>query len=229
MLPTRQPATRRGNVPARLRAAASALWLAPLLLLAPHASQAAAPPAAPRALVRAIRVEGVHRVEESAVRIHVGHPVGVALDEAAVDADVKAVYRMGFFDNVWVTTEASAGGLVLTYHVAERPYVTKVEFHGNDAVKKADLEAVVGIRPRTVFDPQRAWDGIREARKTYAGEGYPTARALRRSSTTSTRRTGCSSTRSASRACTPSRSSSCAGSCRRARSGSCRGSPGPAS
>jgi outer membrane protein insertion porin family len=126
-------------------------------------------------IVRDVRVTGFRRVEESAIRIHITHPIGVPLDDAAVDLDVKAIFKMGFFDNVWVTTESTAGGVVLVYHVAERPYVAALEFEGNDNVDKADLEAVVGIRPRTVFDPQKAWEGIREARKVYAGEGYPDA------------------------------------------------------
>lgn len=139
------------------------------------AETAAHPAAAAKPVVRSVRVEGFRRVEESAIRIHIAHPVGVPLDDAAVDADVKAVYRMGFFENVWVTTPASAGGIDLVYNVAERPYVTKVEFTGNENVDKPDLEAVVGVRPRTVFDPQKAWEGVREAKKVYAGEGYPDA------------------------------------------------------
>jgi outer membrane protein insertion porin family len=128
-----------------------------------------------RGIVREVRVTGGRRVEESAIRIHITHPVGVALDDAAVDLDVKAIFKMGFFDNVWVTTEAVPGGVALVYHVAERPYVAAIEFEGNDNVDKADLEAVVGIRARTVFDPHKAWEGIREAKKVYAGEGYPDA------------------------------------------------------
>lgn len=127
-------------------------------------------------VVRSIRVEGFRRVEESAIRIHISQPTGAPLDDAVVDKDVKAIFRMGFFDNVWVTTEPADGGVALVYHVDERPYVAKVEFEGNENVDKADLEAVIGVRPRTVFDPQKAWEGIREAKKVYAGEGYPDAK-----------------------------------------------------
>ncbi|MFN2377719.1 MAG: POTRA domain-containing protein, partial [Candidatus Binatia bacterium] len=141
------------------------------------ARAAEAPAARPAAgqVVRSVKVEGFRRVEESAIRIHITHPTGVGLDQAAVDLDVKAIFRMGFFENVWVTTDPAEGGVALVYHVAERPYVAKIEFEGNENVDKADLEAVVGIRPRTVFDPQKAWEGLREARKIYAGEGYPDA------------------------------------------------------
>ena len=156
--------------------AACCAMLVPGLSVHLVAGAAAAEVARPaRETVKAVRVEGFHRVEEAAIRIHITHPVGVSLSETAVDLDVKAIYRMGFFENVWVTTAPQDGGVALVYHVAERPYVAKVEFEGNDNVDKADLEAVVGIRARTVFDPQKAWEGLREARKVYAGEGYPDA------------------------------------------------------
>lgn len=125
--------------------------------------------------VASIRVDGFRRVEQGAIRLHVSQAVGRPLSDASVDADVKAIYGMGFFDNVWATTEVVPTGVVLVYHVAERPYVTKVEFKGNDSVDKEDLEAVVAVRARTVLDPQKAWQGVREARKVYAGEGYPDA------------------------------------------------------
>lgn len=155
---------------------AACTTLAPAAYAAPKpeaGSKAAAPSSA--RTVRGVRITGFRRVEESAIRIHVSHPVGVPLDAEVVDRDIKAVYRMGFFENVWVTTSDTDGGLSITYHVAERPYISHVAFEGNEHVDKADLEAVVAIRPRTVFDPQKAWEGLREARKVYAGEGYPDA------------------------------------------------------
>jgi outer membrane protein insertion porin family len=139
-------------------------------------AQVGRPDEGPTPVVRGIRIEGEKRVDEGAIRIHITHPAGVPVDRKATDLDVKAIYKMGFFDNVWVTTDPVAGGgVTLVYHVEERPYVAKVEFEGNDNVDKEDLEAVVGIRARTVFDPQKGWEGIREAKKLYAGEGYPDA------------------------------------------------------
>jgi len=152
------------------------LLIGPLCFLIAFAPiQAAAQPAADAPVVREIKVRGPRRVEEAAIRIHITQPVGSRLDQALIDADVKNVYRMGFFENVWVTSEPAPGGIAITYNVQERPYITAIEFEGNENVERADLEAVISVRPRTVFDPQKAWEGIRQAKKTYAGEGYPDA------------------------------------------------------
>ena len=43
-------------------------------------------------------------------------------------------------------------------------------------VTEDDLAAVVNVTPRTIFDPQRVWLGLEQARKFYGGEGYPDAK-----------------------------------------------------
>ncbi|RMD82422.1 MAG: outer membrane protein assembly factor BamA [Candidatus Dadabacteria bacterium] len=123
-----------------------------------------------------VRVDGNERVETSAIRAHVHVGPGQVLDRRLIDKDVKEIYQLGFFDHVWVTAEDGPAGVILTYHVAERPYVTDVVFHGVKHVEKEDLEGVVGIVPGAIFDPRRAWEGLEAARKFYGSEGYPDAR-----------------------------------------------------
>ncbi len=132
-----------------------------------------AAPAGP-AIVK-VDIEGIDRVEESAIRIHIEQKAGRRFDVAAVDADVKRVYAMGFFDQVWVTREDVSGGVQLVFHVRERPYVTDIVYEGFDAVDIDDVEAAILLRPRTVFDPQKAWEGARAVEKLYEEEGYPDA------------------------------------------------------
>jgi len=132
--------------------------------------------AAAQGPVSAVLIRGNHRVEETSIRVHVSQPVGVPVDDAAVDRDIKEIYRMGFFDDVWATHETGEEGQVVVYNVAERPYITDIKFKGVKKVNEEDLEAVVNLTPRTIFDPQRAWVGIEEARKFYTSEGYPDVR-----------------------------------------------------
>jgi outer membrane protein insertion porin family len=43
-------------------------------------------------------------------------------------------------------------------------------------VKTQDVEAVINVTPRTIFDPQRAFAGLDQARKFYSSQGYPDAK-----------------------------------------------------
>lgn len=127
-------------------------------------------------IVSDIRVEGNRRVDTSSIRVHIELKHGDVVDRAAIDEDIKAIYEMGFFDNIYVTTDNAVDGVVITYLVEERPYVTDVSFKGVDHVKEEDLEAVINITPRTIFDPRRVAAGLEEARKLYTSEGYPDAK-----------------------------------------------------
>ena len=134
-----------------------------------------AAPASAGGTVTDVRVEGNTRVDSSAIRVHIGHATGGVLDEERIDGDIKAIYKMGFFDDVWATRKRSAKGVAVVYHVKERPYVTAIKFEGVDKVTREDLEAVINVSSRTIFDPRQAWLGIQQARKLYTSEGYPDA------------------------------------------------------
>jgi outer membrane protein insertion porin family len=126
-------------------------------------------------VVSEVRVEGNRRVDSSSIRIHIELSPGDTIDLVAIDEDIKAIYELGFFDNIFVTFDDAADGVIVTYLVEERPYVTDVTFSGVKHVKEEDLEAVINITARTIFDPRRVAAGLEEARKLYTSEGYPDA------------------------------------------------------
>jgi outer membrane protein insertion porin family len=148
------------------------LWA---MALTPFAAWAQGIESAKGANVTAIEVRGNDQVEESAIRIQISQKVGQALDPELVDHDVKSIYTMGFFENVWVEQSPAADGVLLRYVVEEQPYVSDIEFTGNEHVDIEDLEAILGVREHTIFDPVKAWRDLVEVRKLYAEKGYPDA------------------------------------------------------
>ena len=58
-----------------------------------------------------------------------------------VEQDVKAIFRMGFFDDV--QAELSPDG-VLTYAVKEKPYIREVKIQGAAQVGKKRLKPPSG-------------------------------------------------------------------------------------
>ncbi|MBI2357616.1 MAG: outer membrane protein assembly factor BamA [Deltaproteobacteria bacterium] len=120
-----------------------------------------------------IRIQGNVRVEEDGIRIYIRARPGVPFDPAVVDQDVKAIYRMGFFDDV--KAELSPDG-VLTYTVKEKPYVREVKIQGNEQVSKEKIETALGVSARTILDRVKISEGIQKVRKLYLEQGYVNAR-----------------------------------------------------
>ncbi len=124
-------------------------------------------------VVNEVRVRGNLRIEEDAIRLSVQAQQGQPFDPEVVDRDVKAIYRMGFFDDV--SAGFSTQG-ILTYTVKERPYVRQVEILGNDKVSTEDIDAALGIRPRTALDAGRLQEGLQRVLRLYSEAGHVNTR-----------------------------------------------------
>jgi outer membrane protein insertion porin family len=119
-----------------------------------------------------VAIEGNVRVEDDAIRVNLESRPGTPVDPARVDRDVRAIYGMGFFDQVDVQVVEEADGAVLVFRVHERPLVRKVTIEGTDKLKREDIEGALRVRPHTIFDPTKAREGVAAARKLYAEKGY---------------------------------------------------------
>lgn len=157
------------------RSLVSALTLAGVCaLVTPAAARPASVPAAHTASSRVavVRIEGNARVDEEAIRIHIQSRVGQSLDRTTVDSDVRAIYAMGFFENVEVERGEESGGAVLLFRVRERPQISSVTIEGTKKLRKEDVEAALKVRPHTILDAEKMRSGIVEAKKLYEEKGY---------------------------------------------------------
>src|SRR5437762_8696490 len=125
-----------------------------------------------KATLKDIKITGNVRVEDDGIRLHLKSRAGNAFDPATVDQDVKAIYRMGFFDDV--QAELSPDG-VLTYAVKEKPYNREVKIQRASQVSKEKVESAFGVGARTILDRTKVAEGIDKVRKLYNEQGYVNA------------------------------------------------------
>ena len=119
-----------------------------------------------------VKISGNLRIEDDGIRLHLKSRPGEPFDSTTVEQDVKAIYRMGFFDDV--RAELSPDG-VLTYAVKEKPYVRELVIQGAAQVSREKVEAALGISPRTILDRTKVAEGIDKVRKIYNEQGYVNA------------------------------------------------------
>ncbi|HEY7317808.1 MAG TPA: outer membrane protein assembly factor BamA [Candidatus Binatia bacterium] len=124
-------------------------------------------------ILKEVKITGNLRVEEEGIRLHVKSRAGEPFDRALLEQDVKAIYRMGFFDDV--QAEISPDG-ILTYTVKEKPYVREVKIQGNSQISRDKIETALGIAPRTILDNGRVAEGVDKVRKLYNEQGYVNAK-----------------------------------------------------
>lgn len=143
-----------------------------LLLFLVFAGSAGEGRAQDQVTLKDVKVAGNVRVEEDGIRLHLKNRPGTLFDSAVVEQDVKAIYRMGFFDDV--QAELSADG-VLTYNVKEKPYVREVKVQGNSQVARDKIETALGVGARAILDRPKLAEGVDKVRKLYTDQGYVNA------------------------------------------------------
>lgn len=122
--------------------------------------------------LKEIKITGNLRVEDDGIRLHLKSRPGDSFDPAIVEQDIKAIFRMGFFEDV--KAELSQDG-VLTYAVKEKPYVREVLIQGAGQVTREKVQTALGITPRTILDRAKVAEGVDKVRKLYNEQGYVNA------------------------------------------------------
>jgi outer membrane protein insertion porin family len=145
----------------------SALGLFAALALAVAPARAAAEP-----VVEDVRIEGNRRVESDAIRNAISQRKGTPYDPKKVQADIRALMKLGFFSDVTVEREGSRDAPVLVYRVVERAAVREWRVVGNKELSKKDIEETVSLKAGQLLDPAALQKDVKKIQEKYVEKGY---------------------------------------------------------
>lgn len=123
-------------------------------------------------VITKIEIQGLKRIEEGAVKSKISEKAGEPLSEDKISADIKAIYKMGYFDDVKVEAEPLEGGIKLVYALKEKPTIIKVDFQGNKEYEDSKLKDKITITPGSIADTVLIQDNAVRLKKFYEDEGY---------------------------------------------------------
>jgi outer membrane protein insertion porin family len=129
-------------------------------------------------LVTAIEVRGVKRIEEGSVKSKISQKTGEPLSNEKTSEDIKAIFKMGYFDDVRVEIEPFEGGLKLIYLVEEKPTIIKVDFQGNKEFEDSKLKEKITLTSGAISDVTLINENAVKLRTFYEDEGYYLAKIV---------------------------------------------------
>jgi outer membrane protein insertion porin family len=133
-----------------------------------------------------IDFEGLQRVEAAAIRVLLTSRRGKPFRPQAIAEDIRAIYGMGYFQDVKAyTEETGTGGVKLIFVVTEKPAVARVEIKGNDDVSEEDIKNVVDIRPFTILSEAKVKKNVEKIKDLYNEKGFYLAEVTSAVETTS--------------------------------------------
>ncbi|AMV72679.1 outer membrane protein assembly factor BamA [Desulfuromonas carbonis] len=123
-------------------------------------------------LISAVQVEGVLRVEPSAVRAVISVQPGQTVTLDAIDKDIQAIFKLGRFTDVSADITEQGGATILTYRLVERPLLRKVVFSGNKEFTEEKLRTLISLKIPDIYNPRLVEQSTTAIRKAYVEEGY---------------------------------------------------------
>jgi outer membrane protein insertion porin family len=145
-----------------------------VLALALSSLVALAAPSGDEALqVERVLVRGQRRVEEDAVRVNLRTAPGAVLTQDLLREDVRALWRMGLFEDVRVeVTPAARSGVTVAFVVTEKPSVRRIYVSGNEEVPLTRINEVLDLRREQVLDLARVKRNAEKIRELYRQRGF---------------------------------------------------------
>ncbi len=119
-----------------------------------------------------IKVEGNQRIEAEAVKAAMKSKEGGPYSPLKLDEDLRAVWKMGYFDDVRIKTAEGPSGKVVTVQVKEKPMIREVQINGASALDQKDIRDQIGVKPFSVYKPAAIKEAEAKIIRLYHDKGY---------------------------------------------------------
>ncbi len=142
---------------------------------APEAPEAGTAPGTPGAtpVIEKIQFAGNRKVEDDAIRVTLISTPGAPVDREKVREDVRALWKMGFFEDIKVQMERNpAGTVTITYVFTEKPSIRKILIQGNDELDLEKINEVIDLKRDGILDIGRIKKNTQKIRDLYLSKGF---------------------------------------------------------
>jgi len=119
-----------------------------------------------------VEVQGNQRIETDAIRRVIKTRAGdVFLAKNAAD-DLKAVYGMGYFDDVQIRAEPRTDGIALVFTVTEKPTVRSIQLAGNVVFDEEDIRKSLTLKKGSILNIYTVRNDMRRIEEMYKEKNY---------------------------------------------------------
>jgi outer membrane protein insertion porin family len=119
-----------------------------------------------------VQIEGQQRIEVDAIRRMVKSKAGDVLNARSLSEDLKAIYGMGYFEDIQVETREAAEGKLVVFKVTERPTVRAVGITGNLIFDDDELKKSLSLKKGAILNIFTVRSDMRRIEEMYKEKNY---------------------------------------------------------
>ncbi len=119
-----------------------------------------------------IAINGNKRVEKDAILRLLGTQTGDIIQPEKISKDLKAIYAMGYFDDIIVSKEDLDQGIKLIFKVKEKSTVRLIKFKNNIVYEDQELSDVITTRTGSIQNIHKLNSDMERIRLLYTEKNY---------------------------------------------------------
>jgi len=125
-----------------------------------------------RERVASVKVVGNDRIEVDAISQNIKTQPGDIFLAKSLSEDLKAVYAMGYFEDIRIESEDGPNGKVIIFNVQEKPTVRHIKFKGNIHFEDKELKENLSIRTGAILNVFQIQKNIGRIEDLYKDKNY---------------------------------------------------------
>ncbi|MGD2030620.1 MAG: outer membrane protein assembly factor BamA, partial [Desulfobacterales bacterium] len=125
-----------------------------------------------REKVAQVLVAGNKRIEGDAIKEIIKTKPGDVYIAKNLSQDLKAVYSMGYFEDIRIEAEESPQGKIIIFRVKEKPNIRIIRFKGNKVYKDDEIKENLSIRTGSVLNIFKVRSNIKRIEELYKEKNY---------------------------------------------------------
>ncbi len=119
-----------------------------------------------------VQIKGNRRIESAAILNVLKVRAGDIHFGDKTDADIRSIFKLGYFQDVQALLEQSDKGTVLVYTVLEKPIIRDIKFEGNKELTTEKLKEAIEFRQNSIFSAKDLAKSVAKIKKLYGDDGF---------------------------------------------------------
>ena len=139
---------------------------------AASAQEEAAAPAQEGQKVAAVEVDGNKIVSTATILTKIKTRPGDPLNQQTLDEDIKRLYGTGFFTDASAEVRPYRDGVLVRFHIQERPLVTSVVITGNRNFRETKIRETLKTKEQELLDRRELKQDLERIKQLYRTKGF---------------------------------------------------------
>jgi len=125
-----------------------------------------------REKVSGVEIAGNKRIESDAIKMIIKTKPGDIYLSKSLSDDLKAVFAMGYFDDIRIEAEDTPDGKKIIFRVKEKPTIRVIRFNGNKVFNDDKVKENLTIKTGSILNPFKIRRNIGRIEELYKEKNY---------------------------------------------------------